>query len=196
MSGALGSGAARASAAPFDGARPGPRLGLAHFPDGPPARVTGGFGEDTCAACHFDWDDGSPSGGMRVEGFPDCPSGDASYDLAVVIEDPDMAVAGFQLAVRHTTDGTQAGTLAVPESQFDLVSVLDDSGLLFAQQRLRGSEIVEEGVARWRIRWTAPAGGEPVVLHAAGIAGDGDRSQAGDHVYTGELESGRAGCSR
>jgi acetylornithine deacetylase/succinyl-diaminopimelate desuccinylase-like protein len=37
--------------------------------------------------------------------------------------------------------------------------------------------------------WTAPARGERVRLHVAAVAGDGDESQMGDHVYTLEAES-------
>jgi hypothetical protein len=164
---------------------PGPAT-LAHFPDGPPARVTGGFGEDTCGACHFDFGYAPAQGRAEVAGFPGCYSPGAAYDLEVVLEDPGMAVAGFQLAVRFEADGTQAGILAAAPEHATAVAVVVDRDVAFAQHTLDGSALPAPGAAHWRIRWTAPPGADRVLLHAAMVAGDGDRSQDGDVVYTVE----------
>jgi hypothetical protein len=37
---------------------------------------------------------------------------------------------------------------------------------------------------RWKLSWTAPETAGTRVAHAAAVAGDGDESQTGDHVYT------------
>jgi hypothetical protein len=52
---------------------------------------------------------------------------------------------------------------------------------------LAGIELVAQDTGRWALLWTAPDTGDRVVLHASAVAGDGDDSQLGDHVYTVEL---------
>jgi hypothetical protein len=169
-------------------------LPLAWFPDGPPARVTGGFDEDTCAACHFTFDDAPPAGRLEVAGLPDCYRAGDGYDLAVTLEDPDMVVAGFQLAVRVRADATQAGELAAGANDASRVTVQMDRGVAFAQHTLTGSTLTHSGQARWRVRWTAPSDDRPVVLHAAALAGDGDLSQEGDRTYSVTHGSGGKAC--
>jgi hypothetical protein len=190
--GATGDGLARVLAAALVAV---PATTLAAFPDGPPARVTGGFGEDSCAACHFTFNDAVPAGRLHVAGFPDCYVAGEGYDLVVRLEDPDMAVAGFQLAVRSVVDTTQAGELAADEDDGGRVVVQVDRDVAFAQHALDGSTPTAPGKARWHIRWTAPPGYRPVVLHAAALAGDGDRSQEGDRTYTVEQAAGGEPCS-
>jgi hypothetical protein len=177
-------------------AHPAPALSLfvAPFPDGPPARVTGGFGEDTCADCHFSLNDATPPGTLSVAGFPPCYREGERYELIVTLEDPDMAVAGFQLAVRFARDASQAGILATPEEEAGRVAVLTDRDVMFAQHALDGTTLAEPGAARWRVHWTAPAGPGRVLLHAAGLAGDGDHSQEGDRAYSVEGVSGGKSC--
>jgi hypothetical protein len=70
-----------------------------------------------------------------------------------------------------------------------------DRDVAFAQHTLDGSAPTAPGKARWHIRWTAPPGYRPVVLHAAALAGDGDRSQVGDRTYTVERTAGGEPCS-
>jgi hypothetical protein len=43
--------------------------------------------------------------------------------------------------------------------------------------------------ARWNFVWTAPSVGGAVIFHAAGNAGDGGGSTAGDFVHTAEAET-------
>jgi hypothetical protein len=39
-------------------------------------------------------------------------------------------------------------------------------------------------MVRWKLSWTAPETAGKIFAHAAAVAGDGDESQSGDHVYT------------
>jgi hypothetical protein len=172
-----------------------PAVAPAAFPDGPPARVTGGFGEDTCAACHFTMDDAPPAGRLEVTGFPGGHQAGTDYDLVVLLEDPAMAVAGFQLTTRFD-DGSQAGSLSVPEAGRGRVSVVTDRQVAFAQHGVDGTELAEPGAARWVVRWTAPAEPGTVFIHAAALAGDGDRSQEGDRTYALEKSSEAMECGR
>jgi hypothetical protein len=170
-------------------------VSLALFPDGPPARVTGGFGEDSCATCHFTSDDTPPAGRLDVAGFPDCYGAGEQYELVISLEAPDLVVAGFQLAVRVARDTSQAGRLDVrDDDERGRVAVLVDRDVAFAQHTADGSSPPAPGAASWRVSWTAPAGHARLLLHAAGLAGDGDRSEEGDRTYVVELDSGGKAC--
>jgi hypothetical protein len=178
---------AQATALPVGEVRPGLHL---PFRDGPPARVTGGFGEDSCYACHWDGTENDEVGSLRVSGFPERFEPGASYPLELVLARPGMAVAGFQLAVRHAEDTTQAGRLEVPESEKGRVGILTEREVQFAHHLLPGIEPASADTARWSVMWTAPEGSEArVLLHVSAVAGDDDESQMGDAVYTLELAS-------
>jgi hypothetical protein len=181
------------------------------FRDGPPARVTGGFGEDDCTACHYA-DMGPPASGRVVlHGLPERFTPGETYRLELMLEHVGMVTGGFQLAIRRAASEAeaeaeaeaegpvQAGSVMVPEEQAQRVGVVDERGIQFAQHRLDGAtaNVAEadvddagEGTARvsWSVLWTAPESVLPVVVHAALVAGDGDESQIGDAVYTLQRE--------
>jgi len=172
------------------------------FPDGAPARVAGGFGGDTCLACHWEFDDTEDSvGALKVEGIPETWVPGERYTLDIEVKRPGMAVGGFQLAARFAADTTQAGTFRIPEQESGRIAVLDEGGLLFAQHTEAGIPADEEaGVARWSVIWEAPGeaghgtdapGSGEVVLNVSAVAGDGDRSQMGDYVYSAEFRVAR-----
>ncbi len=159
------------------------------FRDGPPARVTGGFGEDSCGACHWNGAEDDGPGTLELHGFPEAYEPGARYPLEITLTDPDLVVACFQLAVRHPADESQVGTLEVPDTEEERVGILVDREVEFAQHRLGGIEPTEETTTRWSVEWVAPdEAGVPVVLHLAALAADGDQSQIGDRVYTRAFE--------
>ena len=51
--------------------------------DGPPPGHTGGFGEPTCAVCHFDVPEPDPAGGLVIEGVPEAFTPGERYLLTV-----------------------------------------------------------------------------------------------------------------
>lgn len=159
------------------------------FRDGPPARVTGGFGEDSCFACHWEGKQNDGLGRLDVMGFPATFDPGRSYRLQVELARSGMKAAGFQLAVRHATDTTQAGDIAVPPDEAGRIAVISEQDVLFAQHLLPATRVDGTGTARWHLDWTAPHHGGTVLLHVSAVAGDADESQMGDHVYTLELES-------
>jgi hypothetical protein len=168
---------------------------LAAFPDAPPARTTGGFGEDSCHACHFEHPENDGAGQFSLAGFPERYEPGQTYALALTIRHVGMAVAGFQLAIRHCDDGSQAGALGVPAAERSRVDITHERGITYAHHTRVGTQVDEEGWARWSIAWTAPAVARPVAVSAAAVAGDGDASQLGDRVY--RLDSSAAamqGC--
>jgi hypothetical protein len=200
--GAIGITGARGLAS----ATPAPVTAVSHgpgstFPDGAPARVAGGFGGDTCLACHWEFDDKEDSvGSLHVSGLPEAWTPGESYTLEIEVKRPGMAVGGFQLAARFAADTTQAGTFHIPERESGRVAILDEGGLLFAQHTEAGISADEAtGRVRWSVIWEAPAeggsreqapGSGEVVLNVSAVAGDGDRSQMGDYVYSAEHRIG------
>jgi len=179
------------------GAAPGgPSLALgAHFMDGPPARVTGGFGEDSCHACHWDFDLNDPEGSFRVEGVPEHFVPGESYTITLVLTRSGMRSGGFQFAARFQADSSQAGVLEAHPEEVERVEVATDREVQFAQHRLGGTDPLRPHTTAWTVLWTAPW--EPdagaVLFHASAVAGDGDRSQVGDLVYVVEERVAPAG---
>lgn len=169
------------------------RLGcvsLAHaYLDGPPAAHTGGFGEPTCAACHFD---GALSPGGRslaVSGLPATYSARQSYVFTLRLSDPKMTVGGFQLAVRFASGearGHQAGTLTATDGHSRVVTE-PDTGIQYAQHAISEGAAGGGGEASWTMRWDAPPCSDaPVVFHFVANGANGDASEFGDSIYISE----------
>jgi hypothetical protein len=154
------------------------------FQDGPPVRSTGGFGEDSCRGCHFGGAGNDPAGSALLTGLPDSFTPGDTYALVLTIEHPHLAVAGFQLAIRHAEGGTQAGSFEIPADERGRIDISESRDVMFVHHSLDGSSLDRHGHGRWAIRWTAPQSVAPIVVHVAAVAGDGDASQVGDHVYT------------
>lgn len=164
---------------------PAPAVLALHFRDGPPARVTGGFDEDSCVACHAGQPVNDGEGRLTLTGFPEQFTPGETYEIELVLSRPRLQSAGFQLAVRHADDRSQAGQIRVPADDESRIGVLDERGVQFAHHLL--PELVPGGEARWKLSWIAPDEAGRVLLHAAAVAADGDESELGDRVYT--LES-------
>lgn len=161
---------------------------LSPFRDGPPAAVTGGFGEDSCYACHWDsLNDGK--GELRIVGLPERFEPGDAYPLQVVLTRPGMEVAGFQLSARFAEDGGQAGDLVPGEGEKGRVSVATQGEVQYIQHLLPGIVLAGPDSASWAMVWKAPTASGPVKFHVAAVAGDDDESQIGDFVYTVEKDS-------
>ncbi len=154
---------------------------------GPPPGHTGGFGEPTCRVCHQSEPLNAPGGSLGLEGLPEHCEPGRRYDLAVALRRPGMGVAGFQLAARFADDtlGRQAGTLQAVQRG---TAVVRDSArnVSYAQHTAPGQPSAPDGLARWTVRWQAPAsGGRVVVVHVAANAAGDDNSPVDDFIYAG-----------
>jgi hypothetical protein len=161
-----------------------PALLALHFRDGPPAQVTGGFGGDSCIACHSGNAPNDGVGRLTLAGFPERYTPGTTYDLELTMSrSPAIAAAGFQLVVRRD-DSTQAGTLQVPAEDPARIALLDERGVQYAHHQLAKPAAPPAETVRWKLSWTAPEEAGEIFVHAAAVAGNGDESQTGDHVYT------------
>lgn len=155
------------------------------YPFGAPPGTTGGFGEPTCATCHFGNEVNDPAGSLTIEGLPERYAPGQAYHLIVRLRSPRMAAAGFQLSAR-TAAGAQAGTLAAVDSAKS-VQVQTAGPVQYAGHTEPGSRLATPGAAEWPVLWTAPATASgPVTFSAAANAADDDRSPLGDYVYAME----------
>jgi hypothetical protein len=166
---------------------PAPALLALHFRDGPPARVTGGFGEDSCEACHFGNSLNDSAGKLTLSGLPEQFERGATYALELTLTRPGIKAGGFQVAIRNADNQSQAGRIVVPSDEEARVAILEERGVQFAQHRLAEAPAEGGDSLRWKLSWTSPDAGGPVTVHVAAVAGDGDESQAGDYAYAVEV---------
>jgi hypothetical protein len=156
------------------------------FRDQPPIAHTGGFGEPTCIACHFDGDINDSAGSLTIDGLPARYEPGRRYRLTVSVAHPGLKVAGFELSARYDAGserGRQAGTLSATDER---ASVTADSGsrVQYAHHLRSGTMPVPPGVGSWIVEWTAPAAPlGSVVFHVAANASDDNDSPLGDYVF-------------
>ena len=109
----------------------------------PPPAPTGGFGESTCASCHFGAAVPDSSASLTIEGLPANYKPDNRYELFVVLARPGMELAGFELSARFadgSDPGSQAGGLRARD---DGAAVTDQAGVQYAHQTAAGSLLDE-----------------------------------------------------
>lgn len=157
------------------------------YEDGAPPGHTGGFGEPDCTACHSDNEKNAAAGALHVRGLPARYAPGERYRFAIVLEHPELAAGGFQLAL-STPEGRPAGALASPDGRARVVSA---GGRTYAEHTPEGRKTPADGGIAWELEWLAPDPATPVVLHLAANAANDDLSELGDFIYTLErtLES-------
>ncbi|HEX6751926.1 MAG TPA: choice-of-anchor V domain-containing protein [Longimicrobium sp.] len=156
------------------------------FPDGPPLARTGGFGEQTCHACHFDGEENAAGGSLTISGLPQGYVPGQTYRITIALQRGAMQAGGFQLAARvkdGPSAGKQAGTLRTTDDRVQVKAA--PSGVQYASHTRPGIQLTTAGRVEWTVEWTAPdpAAGE-VVFHAAGTSANKDDSPLGDFIYT------------
>ena len=183
---------ALAAALPF--AAPPPE---AAYVDGPPVAHTGGFGNETCHACHFENDLDAPGGSLSLDGVPVTFDPSATYRITVSLERPGMGRAGFQLAARlGEADGASepAGALQALDGDERVQVIAGPDGLTYAQHSEPGTTLTGPDATSWTFEWRSPADGTTsVTFHAAANAANDDASEFGDFIYTASATTRAAG---
>ena len=169
----------------------------AAYLEGPPAAHAGGFGGDTCHACHFENDLDAPGGSLTLSGVPDTFDASATYRITVSLERPGMGRAGFQLAARVSEGdgaGGPAGALQVLGGDERVQAATAADGVTYAQHTEPGPALIGPGTASWTVVWRPPAvDATSVVFHAAANAANDDASEFGDFIYTASATTRPAG---
>jgi hypothetical protein len=158
--------------------------------DAPPPAHTGGFGEPTCAKCHWELNLNDPAGTLSIEGVPPRFAPGAAYRITISVRHPELAAAGFELASRYETgpdSGRQAGTLRALDDRA-AVTLSDSNRIQYAHHVRLGAVPAVPGVGRWTIEWRAPAAPDGrVIFHLAANAANDNDSELGDFIYTKRL---------
>jgi hypothetical protein len=166
------------------------------FVDGPPPATTGGFGEENCRKCHFDFELNDATGSLRLEGLPESYSPGELYTITIHLAHPKLERGGFEIAARFAAGektGNQAGSLESIDERTTIVSDKDGS-IQYARHTRTGSAPPAKGAMNWSIRWRAPVGpAGTVVFNAAANAANFDESPLGDYPYTFEFKTRPAG---
>ena len=149
------------------------------YPENPPVAHTGGFGEPTCHACHFDGDLNDGVADLSLLGVKSNYTPNSNYTLSIALARSDMEEAGFQLAIRDSS-GRQAGTLGVLDNRV----VIDESeGIQYARHSPEGTHLTEHDSSSWSVNWLAPDSVKTVFIHLSANAANGDDSEFGDAIY-------------
>jgi hypothetical protein len=154
--------------------------------DRPPLAHTGGFGEPTCIACHFDGELNEASGSLAIEGAPAHYEPGKRYRLTISVRHPELKLAGFELSSRFATgpdSGRQAGTLHAADDRAG-VDADEATHVQYAHHLRSGTTPLSPGVGRWTVEWVAPsAGSGPVAINVAANAANDNDSPFGDYIF-------------
>jgi hypothetical protein len=153
------------------------------FPEHLAGAFSGGFGEQSCYQCHFDYDLNMAEGVLELNGIDERIEAGESYELEVFLARPDLGAAGFQLTARFE-DGSQAGSFTLND---EVIFTPNTPGEVeYLQHAIRNIE-PENGTKSWKFTWTAPADvDQPIIFNLAGNAANGDESAFGDWILTRE----------
>lgn len=157
------------------------------YPEHLTGAFTGGFGEQTCRSCHFDYDLNPGEGRLSVSGVPERITGGETLEIRILLEREELGRAGFQLSARYA-DGKQAGSFEVGDKDRMMFSNTTPDSLKYIQHSTSGSEPLREHETSWTVTWQAPRSlAGPVIFHIAANAANGDQSEFGDFIYTKEI---------
>jgi hypothetical protein len=147
---------------------------------------TGGFGEQTCHSCHFDYELNMEGGSLSLQGVPDTYDPGSSYELIVVLKSEILEVGGFQLTTRFE-DGRQAGAFSWEGDRLTYTPAVTDS-IKYLQHSAEGTAPVQNRKTSWTFTWSAPeAPAGDVIINIAANSGNDDDSAFGDWIYVKEI---------
>lgn len=153
------------------------------FPEHLAGAFSGGFGEQSCHSCHFDYDLNKEEGELELRGLETEIESGKEYSLEVFVSRPDLGVAGFQLTARFE-DGSQAGTFVLNEQVILTPNTPGD--VEYLQHAIRNIH-PENGTKSWMFTWKAPENtDQPIIFNLAGNAANGDESAFGDYILVRE----------
>ena len=155
-------------------------------PDHLDGTFTGGFGEETCRSCHFDYDLNMDGGSLVLDGVPESYESGKDYEITVTLQAEQLEVGGFQMTTRFE-DGSQAGDFSWDGEHLMFTPSISDE-VKYLQHTADGTEPSSEGEIQWTFTWTSPEVNDgEVILNIAANSGNYDDSSFGDWIYAKEL---------
>jgi hypothetical protein len=165
-------------------------LAATHLPvslTGPLPAHTGGFGEPTCQACHFDYPLNETDVVVKLDSLPSMYKPQRTYRLQLRLQHPELKRGGFQMSARFE-DGTPAGTFVIPDTS--LLRLQRAKAVDYLSHTMKGTDQVVGDTAVWNFEWVAPATQARVLFNLALNVSDQDASQFGDRIFTKVFYSG------
>ena len=156
--------------------------------DGP---YTGGFGEETCRSCHFDYDLNMDGGGLSVEGLSESYTPGEMIPVTVTVQSKYLEIGGFQMSARFE-DGSRAGSFQWDGNELMFTPETDDN-MQYIQHSESGTKPDSGRSVSWSFNWTAPEDSSTVIFNVAANAGNYDDSSFGDWIYIKEITLKSAG---
>jgi hypothetical protein len=154
------------------------------YPDHIDGPFTGGFGEESCHSCHFDYDINHPEGSLEIRGLNTSYKPGHTYEFEILVSRNDMLKAGFQITARFE-DGSQAGCF---ENGNSVIFTPAIEGNVQYLQHAPGTVTAESGIKTWKITWVAPdMNSGDIIFNIAANAANGDQSEFGDWIYVKEV---------
>jgi hypothetical protein len=151
--------------------------------DGP---FTGGFGEQTCHSCHFDYDLNQEGGSLTIDGLKNTYQPGKKYTLHIKLKSKQLQIGGFQMTSRFE-DGTQAGSFDWDKELFMLTPTISDE-IQYLQHSREGTAMTDDRKINWSFTWQAPENElNDVIFNVAANAGNNDDSAFGDWIYVKEI---------
>lgn len=158
------------------------------YPEHLTGAFTGGFGEETCRSCHFDYDLNPEEGSLSITGIPKRISEKERIDIEITVERETLGAAGFQFSARYP-DGSQAGSFDIAGNNRIMFSTSVPDSLEYVQHSASGTEPMEENSNSWKLIWKTPESiSQPVIFNIAANSANGDQSEFGDFIYAREIK--------
>ncbi|NBC67269.1 MAG: hypothetical protein GVY07_16630 [Bacteroidetes bacterium] len=150
-------------------------------PDHLDGAFTGGFGEETCRSCHFDYDINMNGGSLSVQGLDAQYAPGEKIPVTVTVQSKRLEIGGFQLTARFE-DGTQAGSFEWSSNRLMFTPDIDGN-IQYLQHSANGTTPTVKREVSWSFTWIAPETSDSVIFHVAANAGNYDDSSFGDWIY-------------
>lgn len=164
-----------------------------HYPEELPGAFTGGFGEQSCHSCHFDYPLNPKEGSLSVAGIPGQYQSGKAYEFTISLKRNGLEQAGFQLSSRFE-DGTQAGSFKANSNRLSFTEVKNT--IQYLQHSAKGANVQSQEITHWNFTWVAPdSSGRTIILNLAANAGNGDASAFGDYIFLREIKIGSGGSN-
>ena len=160
--------------------------GALAYTSGVPTGLTGAPGEDTCANCHDNLNNGS--GGVTI-------SAPATYSAGETIEVFVQAFHGGQrkwgFEITALDDSNQpVGQFVITDAARTQLDVDGGNGREYVMHTEVGTdEDVLDTSPGWAFDWVAPAGRPAVTFYACAVAANNGQGTNGDFCYTASLSS-------
>jgi hypothetical protein len=155
------------------------------YPEHLDGAYTGGFGEETCRSCHFDYDLNMDGGSLTVDGLDEIYNPGQVVPITVTVQSEQLEIGGFQMSARFE-DGSQAGSFKYTGDE--LIFTPGIEGPIQYIQHSNEGTVPENGRSKsWSFNWVAPENGATVLFNVSANAGNYDDSSFGDWIYSKEI---------